>query len=432
MNTISEKFRPTTYEELIIRSDILRQIKEWLESWRNGIPPKRALVLWGASGTGKTSTALTVARETGVPVVEMNSSDQRNADSMKKIALMASLYSDLFSVGPSNKRGFQRIILIDEADNIFEGKSRESGGDSGGLSELSKIVSRTLNPIIITLNDFYSFKRKSSGRDIINSSLVLEFKQYNRRGDLDYKAFKSKLTERVREIASSEHLLFSEEKIDNLIQKNGQDIRSIINDIISVLPYSDDVIQGIGPSRRDAIATIYNTISDTFKERNYEKILADLWNKDFTTEDYLMWLDENLPSEVSESEDLASAYDILSESDTFVGRVIKKQHYAFKGYAEEIAAGISTGIKKPNSSYVKYEFPSYILRMAAMREGREARKSLFLKLSILTHTGSDRIGENLWYFGYMMKSRKFSDSVMKLLLLSEKEASLMRGTKRSS
>ncbi len=431
MNTISEKYRPKTYGDLIVRSEILRQVREWLESWRGGIPSKRALILWGSPGTGKTTTALTIANEADVPVVEMNSSDQRNADSMKRIALMASIYSDLFTEDHGNPRGFQKIILIDEADNIFEGKSRESGGDSGGLSELSKIVSQTLNPIIITLNDFYSFRRKGSGKDIINYSLVIEFKQYNRRGDLDYKAFKTKLTERIKTIASNEHLQFSADKIDDLIQKNGQDIRGIINDILSVFPYSDDLIPSIGAGKRDITTSIYNTVSDTFKDRTYEKILYDLRNKDFTTEDYLMWLDENLPSEVSETSDLSSAYEVLSLSDVFIGRVIKKQHYAFKGYAEEIAAGISSCIEKPNNSYVKYEFPNYILRMSAMREGRASRKSLFLKLSTLMHTGSDKISENLWYFSYMMRSKKFHDSVTKLLMLSDRELSLLMNSKKS-
>ncbi len=426
MNTISEKYRPETFDDLIIRKDILLQIKNWLDSWKDGIPAKRALLLWGSPGTGKTTTAITVARESGVPIIEMNSSDQRNAESMKRVALMASIYSDLFNDHKGDTKGFQRIILIDEADNIFEGRNSGTGGDFGGLSELSKIIAATHNPIIITLNDFYSFRRKNAGRDIINRSLVLEFKQYTRRGDLDYKTFRNKLTDRIREIASNEHLEFSSERIDELIQKNGQDIRSIINDIVSVLPYSDDKVLSLGASRRDAPVSIYNTISDTFKDRTYEKILIDLWNKDFTTEDYLMWIDQNLPYEADEADDLYKAYDILSVSDMFVGRVMKKQHYAFKGFAEEISAGISSKIEKPNKSYVKYEFPSYIMRMAALRETRETRKSLFLKLSTLMHTGSDKVNDNLWYFSYMTRNRNFLESAEKLLMLSEKEMAMLK------
>ncbi|EQB71421.1 MAG: replication factor C large subunit, partial [Thermoplasmatales archaeon A-plasma] len=204
------------------------------------------------------------------------------------------------------------------------------------------------------------------------------------------------------------------------------DLRAIINDAVSMMAYRDDP-EAVGqPSIRDAPSGIYDVMHATFKEGDYEGILRDLMDKDFTTEDYLMWLDKNLPMEAKDAADLDHAYDILSIADVFVGRVIKKQHYAYKGYAEEIAAGVSTGIAHHNEKYVKYEFPSYIMKMSRLRDSREGRKFATAKLARFTHSGRMRISGNLWFYGEMLKRKEFSAMLEKQLNLSEKELSVLK------
>ena len=426
MTTIIEKYRPTDSSELIVSGKILQDIRNWINLWKEGTPVKKALILYGPPGSGKTTTAGVLAKELGVPLIEMNASDERNADSMKRIALMASLYGDLTQTETSKENGFSKIILIDEADNIFEGRSRATGGDSGGVTELSKIINRTQNPIILTMNDYYAFRRKSSAKDIINNSLVLEFRQYRRRGDNDYKLFKARLMQRIREIAVNEGLKFSPDVVERIMDKNSDDIRGTINDSISAFNFIDEPEILTELTYRDVQTNIYNTIHTTFKDHVYEKTLGELMAKDFTTEDYLMWIDKNLFSEAPDFSDLSAAYDLLSTSDRFIGRVIRKQHYAFKGYAEEIAAGIFTGIENQNEKYVKYEFPSYIMKMSRMRDSRESRKSLVAKISKFTHSGKRRTNENLWFFSRLARSREAVDELTDKLGLSEKEIAILK------
>jgi len=423
--TIVEKYRAESIQDLIISKKILEEINSWLNLWREGTPTKKALILYGPPGTGKTTTALVLAKEAGVPIIEMNASDTRNSDWMKRIALMASLYGDI-TYSDAGETKFNKIILVDEADNIFEGKSKDKGGDSGGLTELSRIVSRTNNPIILTMNDFYEFRRKPAAREIINNSLVVEFRQFKRKNDLDYRNFRNRLQERLSFIAKNEGLVFRPEITDRLLERNRDDIRAILNDAISMMSYRGDANSSAEAGIRDAVSGIYDVIHSTFKGRNYEMILSELMEKDFTTEDYLMWLDSNLPSETKDPSDMVSAYEILALADIFVGRVIKKQHYAFKGYAEEIAAGVFTAIKNVNDKYVKYEFPSYIMKMSRMRDGREGRRYLVSKLARLTHSGSSRVSSNLWFFQYLSKNRINLQEMQERLNLSEKELSILR------
>ena len=421
-----EKYRPMKIADLIISQRILTGITEWLRSWENGIPPKRSLILHGPPGTGKTTTALAIAGEMGLPVVEMNASNERNAESMKRVAMMASLYRDLSNFDDRVKRDYDHIILIDEADNIFESRSSKAGGDTGGLSELAKIVKNSHSPIIITMNEFYEFRRKAAGKDIIANSVVMEFRQFQRLRDNDYKSFRLALMQRIRYIADQEGLEFSPAIVDQAMEKSRDDIRSIINDSISSFRYRGESDYGFQNGERDSTRSIFDCMRETFKSGNYEQILLELSGKDFETEDYLMWMDENARREASSPEDMEAVYDVISQADVFIGRVLHKQHYAFKGYAEEILAGSSFSIGKPNTHFVKYEFPSRIMKMSRMREGREARRYLLAKLSRRFHTDPSVISENLWFFRAISKSKNIFRQLETSLSLSEKEAALLR------
>lgn len=417
----ADRYRPKSVSELIISISSLEKISQWLDQWKEGVPLKKALVLYGPPGVGKTSAALAIAHDLGYPLVEMNASDQRNRESMKSVALMAALYQDISS--DFGIPGQKKIILIDEADSIFEGRSSETGGDTGGLSELLKVIQRTSNPIIVTMNNYYEFRRKGAGKGILDSSLVIEFVPYKRRNDTDFKTFKLKLNRRIYDILQSENVKIDQRSVNEIIEKNGTDMRSIINDLESLRDGSGSS----GLSMRDSQTSIYNVMQDTFRSGDYTKVLRDLYDKDFQTEDYLMWIDKNLPHECVNENDLMESFDLISCADIFIGRVMKKQHFAFKGYAEEIAAGVSFRINDKNKHYVKYEFPSYIMQMSRLRERRNARKSLSLKTGRLTHMSARNAMEYLWFYNIMDRhSPDFGKHISEKLSLTEPELGVMK------
>ncbi len=417
----ADRYRPKSVSELIISTSSLEKISQWLDQWKEGVPLKKSLVLYGPPGVGKTSAALAIAHDLGYPLVEMNASDQRNRDSIKSIALMAALYQDIFA--NFGTEGQKKIILIDEADSIFEGRSSETGGDSGGLSELLKVIQRTKNPIILTMNNYYEFRRKSVGKIILDNSTAIEFVPYRRRNDTDYKNFKLKLNRKIYEILQTENVKMDQRFVTEIIEKNGSDIRSILNDIESLRDGSGSS----GVSMRDSQTSIYNVMQDTFRSGDYSKIMRDMYDKDFQAEDYLMWIDKNLPLECVNDMDLMESFDLISLADIFIGRVMKKQHYAFKGYAEELAAGVSFTIKDKNRHYVKYEFPSYIMQMSRLRERRNARKSLSLKTGKLTHMSARSAMEYLWFYSIMDRhSGDFGKYLSEKLSLTEPELGILR------
>ena len=117
---LSERWRPTKPEEVIGNRSALAELSEWAESWaRPGGPPaRRAAILAGPPGVGKTSAAWAIANARGWTVVEMNASDARNEEAIGLVAGRASRTQTLGHLGKftSSAKGGRALILLDEAD----------------------------------------------------------------------------------------------------------------------------------------------------------------------------------------------------------------------------------------------------------------------------------------------------------------------------
>ena len=108
-----------------------KQTKEadaWLKTWKR--QKKKALILWGHVGTGKTTLAYQIAEKYNYSVVEFNASDLRNKQFMLKLKKL------------SLQNSFEPIlILLDECDTL---ESR--------IPDLKAVIEKTQKPIILTTN----------------------------------------------------------------------------------------------------------------------------------------------------------------------------------------------------------------------------------------------------------------------------------------
>lgn len=415
--SLPDEYRPDNIDDLIINDETKNILKSWINSWLNHEETKKSLILWGNQGTGKTSTAYALSKYADLSIIEMNASEQRNKENMKRIALMASEYHDLF-----NNKSPDKLILIDEADNIFESKSLSKGGDSGGLSELLDIIKKTQNPVIITMNDYYDFRGKNYAKEIISLSIVIDMMPYKRKNETNYKLFYNNVFNRLKFISSNENININNNEINEIIKKDEPDIRSMINDLYLYKIKNDDY----NDNSRDVSKSIYYIVSDTFRN-NYNSVLNSLYNMDDDPDFYMKWIDENIPLEYNDYKDMMNSYDILSKADVYYGK--KLNDYAMVNYALEISAGVSLVIKNKNNHYVKYEFPEYIKKLSARKNNKERYnlRNFMVKLSVISHTSVSEILNEMWFY-YILKTKAKKDFnyISLVLKLSDDEKNTIK------
>ena len=66
--TYIEKYRAKTYEEILGQDSAVAQIKSFLQQF----PKKKALILHGPAGTGKTSLVHAAAHQNNLEILESN------------------------------------------------------------------------------------------------------------------------------------------------------------------------------------------------------------------------------------------------------------------------------------------------------------------------------------------------------------------------
>ena len=91
MGDWTEKYRPKSLDEVVGNERAIIELRNWASSWNEGIPKKRAVILSGKAGTGKTSSAIALANDFRWTVIELNTSDARNAEKIKHVATFGSI-----------------------------------------------------------------------------------------------------------------------------------------------------------------------------------------------------------------------------------------------------------------------------------------------------------------------------------------------------
>lgn len=353
MNLV-EKYRAKRYADIIKQEKAIEEVKKFLKEF----PKKKALILYGPAGTGKTSLALATALENNLEVLELNSSDLRNRQKLEETLSPATRQMSLFKKG--------KIILMDEVDGV-------TGTDIGGIPELVRVINLTSFPIIMTCNDVWQSKLSP----VRAKSKMVEMKA------LDLGTLISILLK----ISEKENLNKSPQFLKQIAIKSQGDIRAAINDLESYSKIGDLTIDM--NDRRDVQESIFNILRRLFKERQPFLDLFD--NSELSLDQILLWIEENIPKEY-ENEALAKAYYALGNADVFRGRIYKNQSWRFLIYQNIFqSAGISFAKEQALTGFTKYERPKRVLKIWLNNQKIAKKKTIARKYASYVHCSTARI-----------------------------------------
>ncbi|MEN2974454.1 MAG: replication factor C large subunit [Candidatus Caldarchaeales archaeon] len=359
-----EKYRPRKVSEVVGNRESIEEFLEWIRSWERGKPTKKAALLYGPAGVGKTSLVLAYGREHGYDVVEVNASDWRNEEKMKMVVGESSQYATL-------EGHAKRLILVDEVDGVA---GRE---DAGGIAALKKIISESKVPLVLIANNPWD-QKLSQIREL---SLMIEFKRLN----------KTTISKRLREICEREGIEVSEDVIDKIAEGAKGDLRSAIMDLQAVSSgkkiITENDLKVLG--ERDRVREIFEALRIIFYSKSIRGARAALEGLEIDPEALYTWVLDNIPTQITEIEELAEAYDLMSRADLYFKRINKLQMWRLMRYAIPLmTGGIVVARKTPSKGFQKFSFPHKIRFLQQYREEREIRDRIAFKIASKLHLSS--------------------------------------------
>lgn len=370
----TEKYRPATLDDVAGNPAAVADLRKWADSWTRGRPDKKAVILQGDPGIGKTSAALALAREMGWTLIEMNASDSRNAAAIEKVATRGAVLQTFSSTGEflRSEQGGRKLIVLDEADNVF---GRE---DKGGIAAIVSLIQNTRQPVVLIANDYYALTRRSSS--LRRLCRTIKFQRVNRA------AMKSLL----RNISLKEGVDIEDDVLEFIVERSQGDLRSAVNDLESIA-IGKTQLRGPATSSlgyRDRERTIFAALEEIFRSGDGRRAREAVFNLDESPEDLVLWVDHNLPYEFATPPDRARGLEELSRADVYLGRVRRRQDYGLWSYARELMSmGVATARHdRPRGGQLG--FPQYLLQMSRSRGLRMARNSLAKKLGSYLHTSA--------------------------------------------
>ena len=378
----AEKYRPKTLSQVVGNPGAAEQMRKWAEQWRQGPPEKRALTIIGSPGIGKTSAAEALAHDMGWDILEMNASDQRNADAIRNVATRGSMYSSFAADGSFRdaSSGDMKLIVLDEADCLY------GNADRGAMPVINDLVKTTEQPLILIANDGYALNRKSSV--IKDQTIQISFRRPTA----------ASIAKVIRAVCAKEGVEITDDAVAKIAENSAGDIRAALRDLQS-LASSRKVVTAADAAMltgREERSELFDVVGAIYRRRDPELARRYLMQADTDPDTLLLWLSENMPFECHTSGDLVRVSERLSRADVYLGRVKKRMLYGFRGYAVDMMVqGVPEALHSGTVTHDRLRFPSYLLKMSRSKGSRALRASASAKIGAYMHTSGARVLNDL-------------------------------------
>ncbi|RLF81265.1 replication factor C large subunit [Thermococci archaeon] len=391
-----EKYRPKRLVDIVNQEKALEKVKAWIESWFHGTPKKKALLLAGPPGSGKTTTVYALANEYKFEVIELNASDERTFGKIERY-LNAAYTMDVFG-----RR--RKLIFLDEADNI----------EPSGAKEIAKLIDKARNPIIMSANKYWEVPL-----EIRNKAEIVEYKRLSQRDIL----------KALFRIIKAEGIFVPKEVLQEIAKRAKGDLRAAINDLQNLVSGGTEDAELV-LAYRDVEKSIFEALGTIFATDNAKRAKMALMNLDNTPDEVLLWIEENIPYVYYKPEDIARAYEAISRADIYLGRATGTGNYGLWKYAiDMMTAGVAvSGVKK--KGFIRFYPPKTLKMLRDSKEERSIRESIVKKIMKEMHMSKLEAIETMQIFkAIFVNNLDVAAHIAVFLDLGDKEIEFLTGDK---
>ena len=378
----TERHRPVSELQLEGNEVQRRQIRKWLDEWQAGTPNKKALLLVGPPGVGKTSVARAIAADMGWSVIELNASDARNAAAIRKAATHGSTHRSLFH--NPNEKAQRTLILLDEVDHLsgglrevsqerlqkammgeeVAGKAITFSGDSGGKAELLRLLDSTQQPVIMACNDEMGLWGKGSSWRSTKDRFSRHLQKIN-----FVRASDEALRRIARRVLRAENIEFEDAAIEELVKSNPGDLRALVRDLQVVCVNKEltltkeNVNLLIEAGQRDISIEVFPGLDNLYRSKTAEEASTISRSIDKSPNDLMNWVHWNNASLFTDNNGVIRGARSLSQANKmFYGRFLNTAHRSSYWCSNLSALSASVANPEPLVGRIFASYPNYLRR----------------------------------------------------------------------
>jgi len=384
-----EKYRPKKIEDIIGNEEAKATFVEWLKGKRKS-KTKKAVLLYGPPGVGKTALVNAAAKEFGFTIIEMNASDTRSEKAINEVAKPATSYVALDAFTAQSKGN---LLFLDEVDGIAGNEDR------GGVGAIIEIVEKSQVPVIMAANDPDIDKL----RPLKKVCVLIRFQPIRM----------PLLIALLQKICLSEHVKAEFEALEHIAQNSRGDVRSAINDLQRlgeenhVLTLQDTMAL----SSRNQDITMDETLRGFFSAKSIAEASNLLSRSSVDYDEFLMSVSDNLPKRYADPAELAAAYDFVSQADVYRGRIGTENWHLLKYFYNDLSQAATVAPE----SYHPFELitpPIRIITLFWTKSKRTTLDAVCARIGAQCHVSRESAKRNFVpYIKIMLERQKLNPLV---------------------
>jgi len=351
------KYRPKKLDEVVDQEEAKSKFLQWIKQWEQGKPSKKAALLYGPAGCGKTSLVEAYAKEHGYELIEMNASDSRRKQDIERIVKVAATMRSLVAR--------KKIILLDEVDGI------NTRYDAGAVDAILELLEVTSYPVVLTANNPWDQNLKP----LRDASEMIQFKRLSEKDVITA----------LKRICQAEKLVCDEEALKEIAKRSEGDLRSAVNDLQAVAEgYGKVTLEHVKAltTYRDREYAPFEALHKMFNARYIFQAKQAITQTNVDHDTMALWINEHIPTYYEDPEEIMRAYEALSRADVYRGRIVKSGSWDLLSYVFDLMGpGVAFARRVYKYKWKAYKSPERLQLLAQTKKARETLNSIASILS---------------------------------------------------
>ncbi|MGA7923842.1 MAG: AAA family ATPase, partial [Thermoplasmata archaeon] len=259
--------------------------------------------------------------------------------------------------------------------------------DRGGLPAILHLISRTRQPLVLTVNDSSPYSRLP-----LEARRALLRIRFERADDATVERL-------LRAVILKEHLAVTREALEAIRRRSQGDLRAALNDLEAIAPLPAGPLQAKVLGRRDQTTDFFDVTSEVLRNPRFYRSVEIRNRLDAPPDDLLPWIEENVPRTSTSPHGVVAGIDTVAASQRLLSFARRRRVWSLWSYASELLTGgvslRASEVSRPRASGT-LAFPQFLGIMGQTRYTRPLRLSIASKIGRTFHVSRSKASSQVY------------------------------------